>query len=162
MPTIVSQLSDAERDVRVALSSDQCILDDEHFFILGTLDLPIQGSDEVIRWIAWSTLSRASFERADELWTTDGRESEPPYFGWLSNRIPGFPDSLHIKVLVHTGPLGCRPRFEVVEDEHPIRDAQRRGITSEKADELIHLAQFGLAADPRQDHATHDSGAQSR
>lgn len=162
MPAVVSQLSDAERARRVAISSDQCILDDEHYFILGTLDLPIQGSDEVLRWIAWSTLSRISFERADELWTVDGRESEPPYFGWLSNRIPGFPDSLHIKVLVHTEPLGCRPRFEVVEDRHPLGDAQRRGITGEKADELIHVAQFGAAATPQQGHAPHDSGAQSR
>jgi len=162
MPTVVSKLSNAERDRRVVISSDQCILDDEYFFILGTLDLPIQGSDEFLRWIAWSTLSRTSFERADELWNIDGRESEPPYFGWLRNQIPGFPDSLHIKVRVHTQPLGCRPMFEVVEDGHPIGDAQRRGITSEKADELIHVAQFGVAADPRQDLAPHDSGAQSR
>lgn len=149
MPDVVAQLSDMECDGRVAISSDQCILDEAHFFILATLDLPIQGTDEIIRWIAWSTLSRANFERASELWSVDGRESEPPYFGWLSNRIPGFPNSLHIKILVHTEPLGCRPRLEVVEDGHPLRDAQRHGITAEKADELIHAAQFGDAADSR-------------
>jgi len=150
-PTVVSELSEAERQRRVAISSDQCILDDENFFILGTLDLPIKGSDEVIRWIAWSTLSRANFERASELWTVDGREREPPYVGCLSNRIPGFPDTLNVKILVHTEPLGCRPRFEVVEEGHPLEDAQRGGITSEKADELIHVAQFGEATDPRQE-----------
>ncbi len=149
-PTVVSQLSDADRERRIAISSDQCILDDEHFFILGTLDLPIQGSDEILRWIAWSTLSRPNFERASELWSVDGRESEPPYSGWLSNRIPGFPDTLNVKILVHTAPLGCRPKFEVVEEGHPIWDAQRNGIISEKADELIHVAQFGEVAAPQQ------------
>ena len=152
-PTVVSQLSDADRERRVAISSDQCILDDEHFFIIGTLDLPIQGSDEILRWIAWSTLSRPNFERASELWSVDGRESEPPYSGWLSNRIPGFPDTLNVKLLVHTAPLGCRPKFEVVE-EHPIGDAQRHGITDERADELIHVAQFGEVAEPQQDQIT--------
>lgn len=150
-PAVVSQLTDPDRERRVAISSDQCILDDEHFFILGTLDLPIQGSDEIIRWLAWSTLSRPNFERASELWDADGRESEPPYSGWLSNRIPGFPDTLNVKILVHTEPLGCRPRLEVVEEGHAIRDAQRNGITCEKADELIHVAQFGEVADPQQD-----------
>lgn len=149
-PTVVAQLNDVDRERRVAISSDQCILDDENFFILGTLDVPIQGSDEILRWIAWSTLSRPNFERASELWSVDGRESEPPYSGWLSNRIPGFPDTLNVKLLVHTAPLGCRPRFEVMGD-HPIGDVQRHGITGERADELIHVAQFGEVAEPQQD-----------
>ncbi len=148
MPMVVSQLSETDLERRVEMSSDQCILDDEHFFIVGTLDLPVQNSDEVLRWIAWSTLSKANFERACELWRVHGRESEPPYPGWLSNQIPGFPDSLHIKLLVHTEALGLRPRLEVVDDGHPLWSAQRNGITSHQADELIHVAQFGDRGTP--------------
>lgn len=140
MPMVVSQLSEAEREQRAEMSSDQCVLDEEHFFILGTLDLPVQNSDEILRWIAWSTLSRANFERACELWRVDGREGEPPYPGWLSNPIPGFPGSLHTKLLVHTEAPGLRPRLEVVDDGHPLWEAQRNGITSKQADGLIHVA----------------------
>jgi len=122
------------------MSSEQCVLDDEHFFVLGTLDLPVRGADEVLTWIVWSTLSRANFERTSDLWNVEGRESEPPYFGWLSNEIPGFPGSLNIKLLVHTQPLGIRPRLEVVDERHPLRDAQMNGISPEEAERLIHVA----------------------
>src|SRR6476660_7562448 len=84
LPAIIAGLSATEREQRVDLSSDQCILDGEHFFILGNLDVPIQDSGESLRWSVWSTLSRKNFHRASELWETPGRESEPPYFGWLS------------------------------------------------------------------------------
>jgi len=144
-PMVVSQLSETDRGRRVEMSSDQCVLDEEHFFILGTLDLPVRNSDEILRWIVWSTLSRQNFERACELWRVKGRESEPPYLGWLSNQLPGFPGSLHAKLWVHTEALGLRPRLEVLDVGHPLWDAQRNGITSEQADELIHVAQFGDA-----------------
>ena len=156
MPAVAAQLNEEDRERRVEISSDQCIVDNEHFFVLGTLDFPVQGSDEVVRWLVWSTLSQPNFERASELWETSGRESEPPYFGWLSNQIPGFPDSLNVKLLVHTEPLGFRPRLEVLDEGHPIWSAQRNGITSEQADKLIHVAQFGEARAPD------DSSAESR
>lgn len=143
MPMVVSHLSETDRERRVEMSSDQCVLDEEHYFILGTLDLPVQDSDEVLRWIAWSTLSKPNFERSCELWRVHGRESEPPYPGWLSNEISGFPNSLHTKLLVHTEALGFRPGLEVVDDGHPLWAAQRNGITRQQADELIHVAQFG-------------------
>lgn len=142
-PRIVSQLSGNDRSRRVEMSSDQCVLDEEHFFILGTLDLPVQNSDEILRWIAWSTLSKQSFERACDLWRVEGRESEPPYPGWLSNEIPGFPESLHVKLLMHTEAIGIRPRLEVVDTGHPLWSAQQKGISRERADVLIHVAQFG-------------------
>jgi hypothetical protein len=143
LPAVVSRLSAEERERRVSMSSDQCILDNEHFFVLGTLDLPVQGTDETITWIVWSTLSKANFQRMSEVWNAEGRESEPPYFGWLSNQIPGFPDSLNLKLLVRTEPLGFRPRFEVVDEKHPLCIAQRGGITGEQADHLIHAALYG-------------------
>lgn len=146
MPLAVAQLADDERAARVALSSDQCILDDQHFFILGNLDVPVKDFPEVLSWSVWATLSEASFERCSELWHSEGRESEPPYFGWLSNQLPGYPRSVNIGVLVHTQPLGVRPRLEVIEESHPLRTDQREGITAARADELIHSALYGDVA----------------
>jgi hypothetical protein len=143
MPLVVAQLSEEERATRVALSSDQCILDEEHFFVIGNLDIAVRGTSEVIAWTVWSTLSSANFERCSELWHAEGREAEPPYFGWLSNQIPGYPSSLNIKVLVRTQPLGIRPNLEVIEEAHPLHEDQRQGITRARADELIHVALYG-------------------
>ena len=145
-PAVVGDLSDAEFAARVEQSSDQCVLDGEHFFILANLDVPIRGSDEFLRWSVWSTLSRQNFERAADLWETVGRENEPPYFSWLSNQIPGYPPSVNIQALVHTAAVGLRFRIEVIEDGHQLREDQRNGISPELADELIHAAIVRSAA----------------
>jgi hypothetical protein len=117
----VANLSDSERAKRVEHSSDQCVLDGEHVFILGNLDVPIRGSSEFLRWTVWSTLSQSNFEPAAELWQSDGRESEPPYFGWLSNQFPGYRASVNIKAQVLTEPVDVRPRFRVIEEGHQWR-----------------------------------------
>jgi hypothetical protein len=140
LPEAVFQIPEKERKGRVEASSDQCILDGKHFFILGNLDIPVRGSEELLRWTVWSTLSEANFRRAAELWETPGRESEPPYFGWLSNRIPGYSGTLHIKALVRTQAVGVRPLIEVVEEDHELTRDQREGIDESRLDALVHAA----------------------
>jgi hypothetical protein len=145
-PAVTGELSEVEFAARVEQSSDQCVLDGEHFFVLGNLDVPIRGGDEFLRWSVWSTLSQENFDRAADLWETPGRESEPPYFSWLSNQIPGYPPSVNIKAFVHTAAAGLRFRIEVIEEGHQLREDQRSGITAERADELIHAAIVRSAA----------------
>ena len=115
LPAAVSGLSEVEFRTRVERGSEQCVLDSKHFFILGNLDIPIGNTSAFIRWTVWSTLSEAHFIRSSELWHTTGRESEPPYSGWLSNQIPGYPSSINIKAVVKTEPVGIRPRILVIE-----------------------------------------------
>jgi hypothetical protein len=43
-------IPESERPRRCLLSSDQCIIDDQHFFVLGNLELPIIGSGEHFSW----------------------------------------------------------------------------------------------------------------
>jgi hypothetical protein len=138
VPVHAARIPEAEWNGRVQLSSDQCILDGEHFFILGNLDLPILGREEVFRWSLWSSLSKAHFDRVCELWGKEGRESEPPYFGWLSTAIPGYADTVNLKLLVHTQPAGVRPLIEVQRQEHPLYREQAEGISWERACELSH------------------------
>jgi hypothetical protein len=139
-PIYVATLSEAEREERVMLSSDQCVLDGKHFFILGNLDVPIVGRNETVRWSVWSSLSQTNFERAHSLWETVGRESEPPYFGWLCNAIPGYERTLSLKLLVHTQAVGARPLIEVQEQDHPLYRDYAQGITWARACELSHAA----------------------
>jgi hypothetical protein len=147
LPAAVAALSAEEFEARVERGSDQCILDGESFFILGNLDVPIRGSEEFLRWTVWTTLSQTNFERASDLWHTTGRESEPAYFGWLSNQIPGYPPSVNIRALVHTQPVGVRPKIEIIEPDHHLGMEQKAGITAERADELIHDSLHGSRSD---------------
>lgn len=136
----VSSLSDQERAARVEQSSDQLLLDNQHFFILGNVDLNVHGSEEFLRWTVWTTLSADNFRRSVELWHSSGRESEPPYFGWLANQIHGYESERPLKTLVHTGPVGIRPRIELIDDGDRLTHDQKNGISPQRADELIHFA----------------------
>src|ERR1700729_3347871 len=96
-PAIWFMIPESERHKRCHLSSDQCIVDDKHFFVMANLEIPVAGIEDRFSWDVWVSLSQENFERACELWQTKGRESESPYFGWLSTMLPGYPDTLNLK-----------------------------------------------------------------
>lgn len=134
-----------EREKRVELSSDQCVIDEEHFFILGRVEIPVIDAEEkTFSWNAWVSLSRENFLRASDLWEVEGRESEPPYFGWLSTTLPCYePDTFLLKTHVHTRPIGERPFIELEPTDHPLAIEQRNGITFKRVQEIAECVLHG-------------------
>lgn len=119
------------------LSSDQCVVRGQHYFVKGLIEIPVLGGDEVFSWGVWVSLSRENFSRAADLWDTPGRESEPPYFGWLTTELPVYPaTTLNLKTYVHTRPVGERPHVELEPTDHPLAVEQRTGITPERVREI--------------------------
>lgn len=58
MPTFIEELSKKERKRRVVLTDDVCVLDEEHFFVNGCLELPIIGEDNIFTWNVWCHSAR--------------------------------------------------------------------------------------------------------
>ncbi len=131
-----------ERKKRTRLSSDQCEIDSQFFYVLGNIDIPLLGAPGVFQWSVWVSLSQANYERMRKLWNKRGRELEPPYFGWLSTVLPVYPPTLSLKTHVHTLPVGVRPFIELEPTDHPLAVEQRTGITMQRvrqiADVLLH------------------------
>ena len=119
-PALWCMLPESERASRALLSSDQCVIDNEHFFVRGRILLAIVNSDDSFIWLAWVSLSAKSFERMSELWDTEGRESEPPYFGWLRCELPYEQSTLRLKTAVHTMPLGERRKIQIRAEDHQV------------------------------------------
>lgn len=137
-------IPEGERAARAELTSDQCVIDGEHFFLLGRIEIPVQGSSEIFCWLAWVSLSHANFNRACELWHTAGRESEPPYFGWLCTLLPAYSEpTLHLKTYVHTRAIGERPFIELESTNHPLAVEQRNGISLRRVQEIVEIAVHG-------------------
>jgi hypothetical protein len=126
------------------LSEDLCIWTDdageENYFIRGVLYIPIEGSGEQLGYGVWSSLSRKSFERVYELWDDPARTEEPPYFGWLSNSLAGYPETLNLKLDVVTEELDKRPSFVLHDGDHPLIREQRTGITWDRVVEIAELS----------------------
>ena len=129
-------LSAQERVQRGELGSDQCIIDNDHFFVRGLVEIPVVDDDGPFAWGVWVSLSKASFDRTSELWNKPSRVDEPPYFGWLSNSLPGYPETLNLKTAVYSRAVGVRTLIELEQTAHPLAVEQQRGITAERIREI--------------------------
>lgn len=119
------------------LSSDQCVIRAQHYFVKGLIEIPVIGSDEVFSRAVRVSLSRENFSRAVSLWNTTGREAERPYFGRLSTGLAAYsPTTLHLKTHVHTRPVGERPFVALEPTEHPLAVEQRTGMTRDRVREI--------------------------
>jgi hypothetical protein len=130
----------AERAERCALSSDQCIIDNKHFFVLGRLEIPVLGQSTPFTWLCWVSLSEQNFERACELWHAKGRESEPPYFAWVQSALPYSPSTLSLKANLVTQPLGERPLVVLQQSEHPLVREQEHGMSLARVQQIVENA----------------------
>lgn len=136
-------MPEPERNRRCDLSDETCVIDGEHFFIKGNIEIPVQGLDTPFAWTVWTTLSRPNFERALQLWHDPGRVNEPPYFGWLSTRLPSYPDTLNLATHVHTRAISLRPYIEVEPMDHPLAVEQRTGITMVRVQQIAEICLHG-------------------
>jgi hypothetical protein len=142
-PALWYSLSETERGENSGLSSDQCVIQGQHFFVLGRLLLPVIDGPGPFVWLVWVSLSEASFLRVNELWEQEGREGEPAYFGWLQSALPYEPTTLKLKTSVQTSPVGERPVVTLEASDHPLSVEQRNGITMARVREIVEAALHG-------------------
>lgn len=128
---------DLDGDEESELNSDLCVIRADQFFIQGNIEIPVVDTGETFAWGVWVSLSRDNFARTNELWDRDGREAEPPYFGWLSTELPIYdPSTLQLRTNVHTSPVGQKPVIELEPTDHPLAVEQRTGITRARVQEI--------------------------
>ncbi len=126
-----------ERDTRIEKDESWCVVDNSHFFHRVRLEIPIIDYHENLLFNIWTSISEDNFGRRMDLWSDPERINEPPYFGWLQNKIPGYGDTLNIKTLARETGIGTIPALEVLEENHPLRLAQLNGITYARAEEIV-------------------------
>jgi len=136
-PYYTHELSGRERTARVQpIGMDLFILDNEHFFVRGVLLLPIKNTSSSLGFGVWSTLSKPNFSRYAEHFDDD-LSAWGPMFGYLSNQIPGYPDTLALPLAVQTQGKGLRPKFRLENGQHPLIQDQREGMSVEKWWEIV-------------------------
>ena len=125
---------------RSLLSDDQCVIHtkgEHHFFVRGCLDIPIVGEGRSFTWGVWVSLSEQSMKEVVTNWEEASRINLGPYFGWLCNRLPEYPDTMFLKTTVHVRPIGERPYIQLEETDHPLSVDQRDGIAATRMQEII-------------------------
>ncbi|RDU35639.1 DUF2199 domain-containing protein [Neobacillus piezotolerans] len=133
-PVYYYYIDPEEREDKFELSDDLCVMDNEHFFIRGCIEIPILGTEEHFIWGVWVSLNEANFNKVKEYW--DKQEQLEPMFGWLSTELSCYPDTVNLKAMTHFRPDGIRPFIELEPTDHPLAVEFREGITLERVKEI--------------------------
>jgi len=121
------------------LSEDFCVLND-NCFVRCVLRLPIIGGEGIsFGYGAWSTLSRKNFELYKSMFDVGEMTDLGAWFGWFSNRLEGYPDTLNLKCRLHPQNDRQRPLIELEPTDHPLAREQREGITFDRLLEIYAL-----------------------
>ena len=128
-----------ERETRLVLTSDTCILDGEHFFIRGVIELPVHDCPRAFGFGAWVSQKRENFYTYLKHFDTN---EIGPFFGWLCTRIAYYSlDTRLLKTRAHFRGNKLRPLIELEPTDHPLAVDQSNGITLSKAWEIVHYYQ---------------------
>jgi len=135
-----------EREQRCDLGSDDCVIDEQYFYVRGCIELPIEGHAEPFVWGVWVSLSLDSYETWVRMSDEPKRSQTPPLFGWLTTRLDPYPGTMGLKTHVHLRDDGIRPLIELEPTSHPLAVEQREGITIERVAEIYALLVHGQAS----------------
>jgi len=131
-PLYYYSIPESERPSRCSLTSDQCVIDNEFYFVRGCIELHVHGATEQFIWGAWVSLSRSNFETFRNTFDREKRSHIAPFFGWLSAELPLYPSTENLKTMVHLRDNNMRPYIEIEPTQHLLAVEQRDGITVER------------------------------
>lgn len=140
-PHYYEVLSELDRVELATISDDLCIINDQDHFIRVVLEIPIHGYEEGFLWGAWVSVSKENFRKYQK--NFDSADYRDTYFGWFCNRLPYYPETLHLKTKACIEPGGQRPAIALEYTDHPLSLDYHNGITWEKAIEIAMVAMHG-------------------
>ena len=135
-PWYYAQLPEPARS-NARLDSDTCTIKDTNgtdYFVRVVLEIPIHNIDEPFLWGVWASLSKASFDRY--VATYDDPDEGDSHFGWFSNRLPYYPETLGLKTNVHPRKGGWRPYLTIERNGHPLAEHLADGISIDLAQQI--------------------------
>ena len=130
-------IPETERESRVSLGTDACVIDEEWFFVRGCIEIPVEGSEDPFIWGAWVSLSESSFQLFRQYLGEDQRSHIGPFPGWLCSDMKVYPQTcVNLKTSVHLRDHATRPYIELEPTDHPLAVEQRHGMTAERVAEI--------------------------
>ena len=128
-----------ELDERMWNDSDLCVLDDERFYVYGSIDLAIHGhSGGPFTWGAWVEVDEPTFFWFhDVFYKGDATDvAHAPFRGELATDIPFYPPTLGLPATVHVQAKGLRPLFALDDVDHPLVRDHLDGVRPERIGEI--------------------------
>ena len=137
-PHAYEVLSEEDRVARALIGSDLCVIDGRDYFIRAVCMIPVRGGDRQFGWGVWVSLSGENFGRYSGSFDDSDQSKLGPMFGWFSNLLPGYPDTLSLKTSVEPQDNNQRPLVWISDEhaDHPLYREQTQGIGLEDLSRL--------------------------
>jgi hypothetical protein len=133
-PAYYYDVAEEERDRRVFLTGDLCVIDDEAFFVRCVLQVPIPERDDTLDWGVWSTLSEANFMKYQDTFKDSDQSKLGPMFGWFASELPDYPSTLNLRCNVIPADNRVRPHIRLdPSQDHPLIADIKSGIGLDRA-----------------------------
>lgn len=132
-PFYVTEIEPWEREERCRLTAEECIMDDQYYYVHGSLTVPYRNGRGQVSWDVWVLINPEHVLHG----TKKDVHSKPEQVkGRLSSAIPGYPDTLALPVQVTFHAKSATPEISLGETEHPLYEEQEQGITFQRWLEL--------------------------
>ena len=122
------------------LSEDMCVVEGRDYFVRCVLEIPLRDVGGRFGYGVWSSLSKANYAAYIESFDSADQGSQGPWFGWLSNSLPGYPDTAGLPCDVHPRNDRQRPLIAVGDSSHPLAIEQREGISISRLFDIYALS----------------------
>lgn len=134
LPHVIHLLDSGARTRRAWLADDFAVLDDERFFVRGLLELPIPRLDDRFAYGSWVEVSMPDFQELLRHWHDDAQFAAVECT--VANELEPFRDTLGLRATLRATAPDRLPAIELAAAPHDLVDAQRRGISVRRSDEL--------------------------
>jgi hypothetical protein len=131
-PDVYFAIPESERESRIHLTDDTCVVDHGLFLIRGIIEIPIIDTEATFAFGMWATQSWDHFDAYQSFPESSNIGPFPGQLeGYLRCYEPHQTRGLRVTVIFPGG--GLRPKFILVDPDHPLAQDQRNGISIERA-----------------------------
>jgi hypothetical protein len=139
LPDSIHRLDHDARESRTWLADDFAVLDNEHFFVRGLLELPIPELANRFGYGTWVEVPMRTFSKLLKHWHAP--EQFEPVTGYLANELEPYRGTIGLEARLRAISADRLPAVELAEAAHELVHDQRHGISMVRSDELAAVVQ---------------------
>lgn len=144
-PITVLQVPEEQRESRVDLGTDDCVIDGKKFYVKGSIEIPVVGFSDPFIWGSWVSLSEESYQEFIECFDQDSRSHVGPFVGWHCCDFAVYEkECTSLEAQIYLRDNGIRPSIKIKPTDHPLAVEQKNGITRDRLIQIYEQMMHGI------------------
>ena len=145
IPNTVLQVPQEQRESRVDLGTDDCVIDGKHFYVKGYVEIPVVGFSDPFIWGSWVSLSEENYQEFVECFDQDNRSHVGPFFGWHCCDFAVYEkECTNLETQIYLRDNGIRPLIKIKPTDHPLAVEQKNGMTRDRLIQIYEQMLHGI------------------